>query len=158
MTDALSRLRRGWEFCHNHSKLAFIMPPNLRHVAMKVLDNLGIIKRSEEGDHITFLFGDATYTIKTRISFSNDGEILIYSWPEFTIPAECRKKAIEYLNRRNFSSKIGCLEMDVNVILLASIFVMLELILIAYLFLYRMAKCGIGPVCDTVKQLLWKVF
>jgi hypothetical protein len=87
--------------------------PVLKATVLQVLDNVGIAKRSDEGNCITFFFGDSNFTIKTKIRLENDGEILIYSWPEFIIPASCRKKTMEYLNRRNFLSKVGALEMDI---------------------------------------------
>lgn len=90
------------------------MAPNLKPVALKVLTDIGIVKRSDEGDQVRYAFGDASKTIQTKLSFHNEGEIIIYSFPYFKIPKEARAKTMEYLNRKNFSSKIGCLEMDVR--------------------------------------------
>ena len=85
-----------------------------KDIVFGVLDSIGIAKRTDEGDHITYFFGDSSYTIRIRISFHIEGMIVMYSWPEFQIPEKTRPKALEYLNRRNFSSKYGALELDMD--------------------------------------------
>lgn len=79
-----------------------------------VLDNIGIVRRIDHGNQITFLFGDETRTVKTCIDIATEGEIIILSTPEFFIPLECRNVAMQYLNERNLKSRIGCLQLDTN--------------------------------------------
>jgi hypothetical protein len=88
--------------------------PNLKPLAITVLDKIGISKRSVDNDNIRYGFGDETYTIATRINFPSDGEIIIYSNPDFKMPEPSRQKTMEYINRKNFTSKIGCIELDIR--------------------------------------------
>lgn len=86
----------------------------MKSLVLSVLDKIGITKRSVEGEIIRYGFGDDSYTINTRISLQNEGEIIIYSTSDFKITEECRKRAMEFLNRKNFASKVGCLELDIR--------------------------------------------
>jgi hypothetical protein len=85
-----------------------------KDIVIPVLDGMGIVKRIDQGDQITYAFGDETQTIRTRITFSDPDLISICSWPEFNMPVNTREKTVEFLNKRNFMSKIGCLEMEVE--------------------------------------------
>lgn len=87
---------------------------NLKPLVISVLDKIGISKRSDDGEHIRYGFGDDNCTISTRISFPPDGEIIIYSTPDFKMPESTRPKTMEFINRKNFASKVGCIEMDIR--------------------------------------------
>ncbi len=88
---------------------------NFRDLVKKVLKEIGITV-SNEGQHIhyTHRVTNCDCTINTKIIFSSDSEIIVYSSPRFKIPALNRKKTSKYINRQNVVSHVGCIEMDMN--------------------------------------------
>eukprot|EP01042_Synura_sphagnicola_P021388 gene21388-27185_t len=90
------------------------MPAPLKALTFAVLDKIGIQRRSDEGELIRYAIGDENSTITVKITFPSESEIIIYSSPDFKMPESTRQKTMEYINRKNFSSKIGCVEMDIR--------------------------------------------
>lgn len=90
------------------------MPHPLKQMTFAVLDKIGIQRRSDEGDLIRYAIGDENSTITVKITYPSESEIIIYSSPDFKMPESTRQKTMEFINRKNFSSKIGCVEMDIR--------------------------------------------
>lgn len=113
-----------------------------KDAVLESLTALKITKRTDFGDFISYAFGSETMTIRTRINFNEPDLVVAYSYPEFFIPEFNREKALEYLNKRNYRSKFGCLEIE------------METGEVRYRTSVRHSTCGVESLKSIMTQLL----